>query len=57
MTRSLVKRAVRLFRSEYAPRHIRRANARKWLASVQWLGPRWLYRGGKAKWGHGEARG
>jgi len=39
----LIRRAVRLFRNELAPRHIRRANARKWLAAVEKLGDRWVY--------------
>ena len=38
----LLRRAVALFRSEYAPREIRRANARKWLQAVDRLGDRWL---------------
>lgn len=37
-----LKQAVRLFRSEYAPRSVRRHNARAWLRSVQQLGPKWL---------------
>jgi hypothetical protein len=47
---SLIKQAVRLFRSDTAPRSIRRANARKWLRSVLMLGDKHLYRGGPAKW-------
>lgn len=38
----LLRRAVRLFRSEYAPRALRRANARAWLRAVEQLGPRWV---------------
>jgi len=40
-SRERVKQAVRLFRSEYATRSLRRANARKWLACVAYLGPKW----------------
>jgi hypothetical protein len=42
MKKDNIRRAVALFRCEYAPRHIRRANARKWLRSIEQLGPRWL---------------
>jgi uncharacterized protein involved in exopolysaccharide biosynthesis len=38
-----IRQAVRLFRSEYAPRHIRRANARNWLKAVDRLGEKWVY--------------
>jgi hypothetical protein len=49
---SLIKQAVRLFRSEIAPRSVRRANARKWLASMLMLGDKHVYRGGTVSWGH-----
>jgi hypothetical protein len=42
MSRALLKRAVRAYRNELAPREIRRANARAWLKSVQYLGPKWI---------------
>lgn len=48
--RSLIKQAVRLFRSDMAPRSVRRANARKWIRAVLMLGDKHLYRGGEAKW-------
>ena len=42
MTRARIKAAVRLFRNELAPRHIRRHNARSWLAATHRLGEKWL---------------
>lgn len=38
----LMRRAVRLFNSEYVPANINRANRIAWLRSVQMLGDRWL---------------
>jgi hypothetical protein len=40
---SMLKQAVRLFRNAIAPRSVRRANAKKWLASMQMLGDRHVY--------------
>lgn len=37
-----LKRARRLFTNETTPRHIQRANIRKWVTSVRYLGPNWL---------------
>jgi hypothetical protein len=51
VTLAQAKRALRLFRSEYVSREVRHANARKWLASVEWLGPRWALKGGEVRWG------
>jgi len=51
MTIQLMRQAVRLFRSDLAPRSVRRHNARAWLRSVELLGPNWALRGGKVKWG------
>lgn len=48
---SLLRKAVAMFRSEYAPRSVRRHNARKWLESVLRLGDGHILRGGQAKWG------
>lgn len=42
MSRHLVRKAVALFRSEHAPRSVRRHNARMWLRSVHHLGDKWL---------------
>jgi hypothetical protein len=42
VTLEQIKRAVSLYRSEYAPRAVRRANARKWLSAVASLGDKWL---------------
>lgn len=39
--RAKLKMAVRLFRSEFAPRSVRRHNARQWLRSVEALGSKW----------------
>jgi hypothetical protein len=49
-----IKQALRLFRSEYAPKELQRANAMKWLRSVSMLGDRWVLRGGANKWGYGK---
>jgi hypothetical protein len=54
---STVRRALRLFRSEYAPRHVRHHNVRQWLKSVELLGDQWvLATDAPAKWGHGSAQ-
>jgi hypothetical protein len=42
MSKHHIKRAVKLFRNELAPRHIRRANARNWLAAIDRLGSKWV---------------
>jgi hypothetical protein len=55
MSRALIRRAVALFRSPYAPRQVRRANARKWLASVHMLGDKWLLSRPQQR-GHAEPR-
>jgi hypothetical protein len=39
---SLMRRAVRLFNSEYVSREQNKANRIAWLRSVQMLGDRWL---------------
>lgn len=36
--RSLIKQAVALWRSDTAPRAVRRANARRWIAMRLWMG-------------------
>lgn len=52
MTREKIKTAVRLFRSSLVPRHIRRANARKWLAADHQLGDRHILRSNRpVSWG------
>lgn len=38
----LMRRAVRLFNSEYATRELNRANRIAWLRAVHKLGDRWL---------------
>lgn len=55
---ALVKKAIRLFRSESVPRAVWKANARKWLAAMAALGDRHiLNRSTPAKWGQpGEPR-
>lgn len=52
---ALLRKAVAMFRSEYAPRSVRRHNARKWLESVLRLGDGHILRGGQAKWGINQA--
>lgn len=39
---SLMRRAVRLFNSEYVPKEVNRANRIAWLNAVQMLGDRWV---------------
>lgn len=39
---NLMRRAVRLFNSEYASREINRHNRIAWLRSVEALGNKWL---------------
>jgi hypothetical protein len=51
MTRAHIKTAVRLFRCDTAPRHIRRYNARAWLKATHALGSKWILHGGEAHWG------
>jgi hypothetical protein len=38
----LVKHALKLWNVPYVPKEVNRANARKWIASVERLGDRWL---------------
>jgi hypothetical protein len=38
----LMRRAIRLFNSEYVSREQNKANRIKWLCAVQTLGNRWL---------------
>lgn len=47
---ALVRKALTLFRSEFATREQRHANARAWLRSVEFLGNGHVLRGGEAKW-------
>jgi hypothetical protein len=43
MTRvQLIKHALKLWNVPHVPREINRANARKWVKSVERLGDRWL---------------
>lgn len=37
-----LKRARRLFINDTTPRHVQRANIRKWVTSVRYLGEDWL---------------
>jgi hypothetical protein len=48
---SLVKKALRLFKSKDVPKEVYRKNAEKWLASVYALGDRALLKGGEPRWG------
>lgn len=41
-TKQLLRRARKLYNSEYAPSHINRANQRAWVRAVRALGSRWL---------------
>jgi hypothetical protein len=56
VSRALIKQAVKHFRSDTAPRHVRRHNARAWLRSVLMLGDKHVYKGGEVKWGHGRSQ-
>jgi hypothetical protein len=42
VTLTEAKRALRLFRSEWAPKDLQRQNALKWLAATRALGEKWL---------------
>lgn len=44
MSPALVKTAVRLFRSDLAPRSVRRHNARQWLRQMHQLGDKHVYK-------------
>lgn len=48
------KRALKLWRSDLAPKELQRSNAVKWLRATALLGERWVLAGGPVKWGHGE---
>ena len=37
-----LRRARRLFCNDTTPRHVQRANMRKWVTSVRYLGPNWI---------------
>jgi hypothetical protein len=51
-SRELIKTAVRLFRSTFAPRALRRANARKWLRAMDMLGDKGhVLNGARVSWG------
>ncbi len=54
---SLIKKALRLYSSEYASKAVRHANARKWLAMIAHLGPHWVYAGRtEVAWGAKQER-
>lgn len=38
----LAKRAIRLYSSAWAPKHINRFNQRSYIASIRSLGDKWL---------------
>lgn len=40
--RYLVRHSRELFNSEFVSPHINRANRKKWVRSILWLGDRWL---------------
>jgi hypothetical protein len=48
---SLAKRAILLYRHGGVAKSIYRANARKWIAQMLWLGNKHLLAGAAAKWG------
>lgn len=50
---SLLRRAVAMYRSEFAPRSVRRKNALNWLKAMGALGDKHVYKGGKeVRWSH-----
>jgi hypothetical protein len=54
---SLVKKALRLYRSDFASKELRHANAKKWLAMVAHLGSHWVYAGrSEVSWGAKQER-
>lgn len=54
---SLIKEAVRHFRNDMAPRHIRRANARKWIRAVLMLGDKHILSSNKPRVNWGTQKG
>lgn len=40
--RYLVRHSRELFRSEFVPDRVNRANRKKWVRMILWLGDRWL---------------
>lgn len=42
MKTNMLRRVRRLYNADYIPREINRANQRKWIQSVRFLGDRWL---------------
>lgn len=41
-TRDLIQHARVLYNSPFVPDYVNRANRKKWVRMVMWLGPRWL---------------
>jgi hypothetical protein len=37
-----LSQARRLFASPFVPRHVNRQNARRWVGSLRFLGPKWV---------------
>lgn len=37
-----LQQARRLFASPFVPRHVNRCNARAWVRSLKYLGPKWV---------------
>ena len=48
---SVVKKAIRLYRSADVPREVWKNNARKWIHAMAQLGDKHLLRGGEVSWG------
>jgi hypothetical protein len=48
---AMLRKALTMFRSPLVSRELRKANARKWLAAMEQLGDKHLYRGGAVRWG------
>lgn len=55
--RALIVQAVRLFRSDMAPRSVRRSNARAWIRSVLMLGDRHILSSNKPRVNWGTQKG
>lgn len=52
-----IRRALRLFESEYASKETRRRNALSWLRSIDMLGKGWILAGRKeVSWGAKERK-
>jgi hypothetical protein len=54
---AMLRKAIRMYSSPYVSREQNKRNRRKWLASVDWLGDRWILAGRReVTWGAKQRR-